>query len=92
VYSERSREEVQPRTWSKHCQKLKCCVYRCSDVRCLRIRSGQRSAVVLTETGSNHLHTIADEVSRVAELCIGQGMGTLGAATAFMEMEAGNVN
>jgi hypothetical protein len=32
--------------------------------------------VVLSETGSDHLHVIAEEVSRVAELCIGQGNPT----------------
>jgi hypothetical protein len=31
---------------------------------------------VHVETGSDHLHVIAEEVSRVAELCIGQVMGT----------------
>ncbi len=45
---------------------------------------------VLSETGSNHLHVIAEEVSRVAELCIGRDMGTMSTATAFMEMEAGS--
>ena len=29
--------------------------------------------MVLSETGPEHLHVIAEEVSRVAELCIGQG-------------------
>ena len=33
-------------------------------------------ALVLSETGSDHLHVIAEEVSRVAELCIGQGNPT----------------
>ena len=32
--------------------------------------------MVLSETGSDHLHVIADEVSRVAVLCIGQGNPT----------------
>ena len=32
--------------------------------------------MVLSETGSDHLHVIAEEVSRVAELCIGQGNPT----------------
>ena len=31
-------------------------------------------------------------VCRVAELCIGQDMGTMNTVTAFTEMEAGNVN
>jgi hypothetical protein len=44
------------------------------------------------ETGSDHLHVIAEEVSRVAELCIGQDTGTVNTATAFMEMEEGSVN
>jgi hypothetical protein len=44
-----------------------------------------------SETGSEHLHVIAEEVSRVAELCIGQDMGTMGTATAFMQVEAGSV-
>ena len=30
---------------------------------------------MLSETGSHHLHVIAEEVSRVAVLCIGQDMG-----------------
>jgi hypothetical protein len=47
---------------------------------------------VLSESGSVHLHVIAEEVSRVAELCIWQVMGTLSAVTAFIEMEAGTVN
>ena len=41
---------------------------------------------------SPHLNVIAEEVSRVAERCIGQDMGTMGAATAFLEMDAGSVN
>jgi hypothetical protein len=41
---------------------------------------------VLSETGSDHLPVIAEEVSRVAELCIGQDMGTMSTATAFTEM------
>jgi hypothetical protein len=41
---------------------------------------------VLSKTGSDHLPVIAEEVSRVAELCIGQDMGTMSTATAFMEM------
>jgi hypothetical protein len=44
--------------------------------------------VVLSQTGSDHLHVIAEEVSRVAELCIGQDMGTMSTAMAFTEMEA----
>jgi hypothetical protein len=48
--------------------------------------------VVLKETGSDHLHVIAEEVSRVAELCIGQEWVRLGAATSFIEMEAGSAN
>jgi hypothetical protein len=48
--------------------------------------------VVLSETRSDHLHVIAEEVSCVAELCIGQDMGTMSTATAFMEMETGSVN
>ena len=55
---------------SRPCKRF---VYRCTHVRCLRVRPGQRSGVVLSETGSDHLHVIADEVSRVAVLCIGQG-------------------
>jgi hypothetical protein len=47
---------------------------------------------VLSETGSDHLHVIAEEVSRVAELCIGQDMGTMSTATAFTNMEADSVN
>jgi hypothetical protein len=38
------------------------------------------------------VNVIAEEVSRVAELCIEQDVGTLGAATALTEMEAGSVN
>ncbi len=68
------------------------CVYHGTNVRCLRFRPGQRSGAVLSETGSEHLHVIADEVSRVAELCIGKDMGTMSTATAFTEMEAGSVN
>jgi hypothetical protein len=48
-----------------------------------------RLCAVLSETGSDHLHII-EEVSRVAELCIGQDMGTMSTATAFMEMEEGS--
>ena len=44
------------------------------------------SGVVLRETGLDP-HVIAEEVSRVAELWIGQDMGTRGTATAFLEME-----
>jgi hypothetical protein len=33
---------------------------------------------MLSETVSDHLHVIAEEVSRVAELCIGSDMGTMG--------------
>ena len=58
---------------SRPCKRF---VYRCTHVRCLRVRPGQRSGVVLSETGSDHLHVIADEVSRVAVLCIGQGNPT----------------
>jgi hypothetical protein len=46
---------------------------------------------LLSETGSDHLHVIAEEISRVGELCIGQDMGILSTATAFMDMEAGSV-
>ena len=35
-------------------------------------------------TGSPHIHVIAEEASPVAELCIGQDMGTVSTATAFM--------
>ncbi|HEY2121296.1 MAG TPA: hypothetical protein VGH37_19070 [Candidatus Acidoferrum sp.] len=45
-----------------------------------------------SETGSGHLHVIAEEISRVVVLCIGQDMGTMNAATAFMNMGAGSVN
>ena len=38
-------------------------------------RDPANALVVLSETGSDHLHVIAEEVSRVAELCIGQDMG-----------------
>jgi len=37
--------------------------------------------VFTSETGSDHLQVIAEEVSRVAELCIGQ------AAVSFIEMK-----
>ena len=47
---------------------------------------------VLSETGSDHLHVISEEVMRVTELCIGQDMGTMSTAMAFMNMEAGSVN
>jgi hypothetical protein len=40
--------------------------------------------------GSDHLHIIPEEISRVEELCIGQDMRTL--STVFMEMEEGSVN
>jgi hypothetical protein len=43
---------------------------------------------MLRETGSDHLHVIAQEVSRVAELCIGQDMDMMSTAMAFMKMEA----
>jgi hypothetical protein len=46
--------------------------------------------VVLSRTAPDHLHVIAEEVCRVAKLCIGQDMGTMSTATAFMEMEAGS--
>ena len=55
-------------------------------------KAEKRSGVVLSETGSEHLHVIAEEVSRVAALCIGQDIGTLGTTKSFMEMEAGCVN
>lgn len=42
-----------------------------------------------SETGSDHLHDIAKAVSRVAELCIGQDVGTLSTVTAFIEMTEG---
>ena len=42
----------------------------------------QDSVGSASETGSDHLHTIAEEVSRVAELCIGQDMGTMSTAAA----------
>jgi hypothetical protein len=35
-------------------------------------KAEKRSGAVLRETGSDHLLAIAEEVSRVAELCIGQ--------------------
>jgi hypothetical protein len=35
-------------------------------------KAEKRSGAVLSETGSPHLHVIAEEVSRVAELCIWQ--------------------
>ena len=59
----------------------------CSNVA-LTIQDFVRSP---SETGSDHLHVIAEEVSRVAVLCIGQDMGTMSTATAFMEMETGSV-
>jgi len=43
-------------------------------------KAQERSGVVLSDTGSDHLHVIAEEVSRVAELCITQNMGTMGTA------------
>jgi len=46
---------------------------------------------VLSGTGSDHLHVVAEEVS-VAELCILRDMGMMSAVTAFMVMEAGSVN
>jgi hypothetical protein len=66
--------------------------YSGTHMRCRRFRPGQRSGVVLSETGPDHLHVIAEEVSRVMELCITQDMGTMGTAKAFREVEAGSVN
>jgi hypothetical protein len=43
-------------------------------------KAEERSGVILSETGSDHLHVITEEVSRVAELCITQNMGTMGTA------------
>ena len=43
--------------------------------RAVPVRPCQRFCVMLSETGSDHLHTIAEEVCRVAGLCIGQDMG-----------------
>ena len=54
-----------------------------------RSDSAKYFCVVLSETGPDHLHVIAEEVSRVAELCIGQDVGTMSTAMAFMNMEAG---
>jgi hypothetical protein len=39
-------------------------------------QTGPTLWIVLTETGSVHRHVIAEEVSRVAELCVGQGNPT----------------
>jgi hypothetical protein len=39
-------------------------------------KAEKRSGVLLSESGSVHLHVIVKEVSRVAELCIGQGNPT----------------
>jgi hypothetical protein len=41
-----------------------------------RSDSAKYFCVVLSETGPDHLHVIAEEVSRVAELCIAQGNPT----------------
>ena len=49
-----------------------------------RSDSAKYFCVVLSETGPDHLHVIAEEVSRVAELCIGQDVGTMSTAMAFM--------
>jgi hypothetical protein len=46
--------------------------------------SAKYFSVVLQKTGSDPLHVIAEEVSRVARLCIGQDMGTMSTAMAFM--------
>jgi len=43
-------------------------------------KAEERSGVILSETGSDHLHVITEEVSRVAELCITQNMGAMGTA------------
>jgi hypothetical protein len=43
-------------------------------------KAEQRSGVVLSETVSDHLDVIAEEVSRVAELCIGQNRETMSTA------------
>jgi hypothetical protein len=47
---------------------------------------------VLSQVGSDPLHVIAEKVSRVAELCIWQGMVTMGTATVFTDMEADSLN
>ena len=46
--------------------------YQRTHVRCLRVRPGQRSGAVPSETGSDHLQVIAEEVSRVAEFASGR--------------------
>ena len=42
--------------------------YSGTNVRGLRLRPGQRFLMVLSETGSDHLHVIAEEASRVANV------------------------
>jgi len=49
-------------------------VYRCTHVRCVRLKPGQRFCA--SETGSPHRQVIAEGVSRVAVLSIGQGNPT----------------
>jgi hypothetical protein len=46
-------------------------VKRFPDLLTERRKAEERSGLVLSETGSDHLHVIAEEVSRVPELCIG---------------------
>ena len=42
--------------------------YSGTNVRGLRLRPGQRFLMVLSETGSDHLHVIAEEASRVTNV------------------------
>ena len=57
-------------------------------MRCLRVRPGQVKLWCGAQRNwADHLHDIAEEVCHVAEFCIGQDMGTMSTATAFLEME-----
>ena len=55
-------------------------------------KTEDRCEVILRNGGADFLDVIAEEVHRIAELCITQDMSMMSAGAAFAEIGTGNVN
>ncbi len=56
------------------------------------LKTEERCGVVLSNSGADFLHIIAEEVNRVAERCIAQDIGMMSSAAAYTAMGTGRVN
>ncbi len=56
------------------------------------LKTEERCGVVLSNSGADFLHILAEEVNRVVERCIAQDIGLMSSAAAFTAIGAGSVN